>query len=110
MLDGMPGTPNSTHRQITAELDRMRSDQANTEHRRCGLCGGPDARHRSVEAQMERCRAGEPIEDVAADYGFTVVEMVGHWYEGYGRALDGWSQGIANVNRLEEMITPWLTP
>ena len=35
----------------------------------CALCGAPDSRHRDIETQMGRVIAGEPIEDVAADYG-----------------------------------------
>jgi len=102
--------PKVTAHQITAGLDRMRSDQEAVEHRECGLCGGPDAKHRSIEAQMERCLAGEPITEVAADYGFAVADMIEQWYEGYGRALDGWSQGISNVRWLDEHVTPWITP
>jgi hypothetical protein len=37
----------------------------------CGLCGGIEARHRVLDAIAERVRAGEPVADVAEDYGKT---------------------------------------
>lgn len=45
----------------------------------CALCGGPFARHRMIDAQMERVAAGEPIDEVASDYGMGVPEMVDEW-------------------------------
>ncbi len=35
----------------------------------CAFCGHPDARHRVADAVVERVKAGEPIDEVAHDYG-----------------------------------------
>ena len=45
----------------------------------CAVCGGPFAAHRTADAQMGRVSAGEPIDDVAKDYGSSVTEMVTSW-------------------------------
>lgn len=48
----------------------------------CGLCGAHDARHRILDAIKERWRAGEPPDEIAADYEYpaTVVDaIVNHW-------------------------------
>jgi hypothetical protein len=49
----------------------------------CGICGVPglDQRHRVVDAMAERMAAGEPMEDVAGDYGKPVqaAEIVLTW-------------------------------
>lgn len=35
----------------------------------CAFCGHPDSRHRIIDASLERIEAGEPKEEVLADYG-----------------------------------------
>lgn len=39
----------------------------------CELCGHPDARHRVADAIADRIAAGEPVDEVLADYGLEAL-------------------------------------
>jgi len=37
----------------------------------CAVCGAPDARHRVADAVVAMVKSGEPISEVAQEYGLT---------------------------------------
>lgn len=41
----------------------------------CGFCGAPDKRHRLWDAICSQFSAGESIDDLAVDYGYTRLEI-----------------------------------
>lgn len=43
-----------------------------------------------VDSQMERVIAGDTIDEVAADYEWSVPQMVKFWFDAYGAAINGW--------------------
>ena len=55
-----------------------------TELCKCALCGWIDHRHRTVETQMGRVIAGDSIQEVAEDYGYSSYEdMISDWQSVY---------------------------
>jgi uncharacterized protein (DUF433 family) len=44
----------------------------------CIFCGYPDKRHRMWDMIKQRFKAGESIDELAADYGYTRSDME-HW-------------------------------
>lgn len=42
----------------------------------CAFCGFPDSRHRVVDAIRERQAAGEPLEEVLHDYGWSLQRLL----------------------------------
>lgn len=39
---------------------------------KCQVCGMGDARHRTVDAVASRVRAGDPVDEVAEDFGVPI--------------------------------------
>lgn len=60
----------------------------------CLFCGHPDQRHRIVDAIKERTNAGEPMDEVLHDYGWSVARF--------------WR--IAREVRGAEIVSDWTEP
>lgn len=63
------------------------------------ICGGPDADHRMIDTMLGRVAAGEPVSDVADDYGFADTPALAQYIlDGYRRATEGWAHRVADVD------------
>lgn len=54
---------------VNAYKDRIRKQGP------CRLCGGPYAAHRIIDGMLERIAAGEPVDEVTADYDLMVDQF-----------------------------------